>query len=258
MSVALITAACGTAASPEWADDAAATRIAQSEIIEAETAVAAGEQTPAEETPAEEAPTDAVTAPADAQPAATETPTETPEPATETPVPATEVPTEVPTEIPTEVPTEIPTEVPTEAPTEAEPTDAQPAADDGAAAGGADPVAVALAQGDPVAGQTVFQTPYVMADGAQWMCMSCHSVDASGIRLIGPGLWNIAVNGATRVEGQSAPEYIRNAILHPLDFLAPVGEGEPEWAINMPMGYEDVLTEQDLNDVIAYVLTLTD
>ncbi|MDZ4763411.1 MAG: cytochrome c [Chloroflexota bacterium] len=162
-------------------------------------------------------------------PTATLTPTFTPLPPTETP-------------IPTATPTPLP---PTAAPTV-----------EVAVASGADVAAAALAAGDSAAGMVVFQTQHALPDGSAWACMSCHSVDASGVRLIGPGLWNVSVRGETRVAGQNAAEYVRNSILHPADYIAPVADGEAAWALNMPLGWDTVLSEQELNDVIAYLFTL--
>jgi cytochrome c551/c552 len=162
-------------------------------------------------------------------PTATLTPTATPLPATATPSPtATETP--------------LP------------PT--ATATVDGAAAGAAVMDAV-MAAGDPAAGMVVFQNQFQgLENDAAWACMSCHSVDPSGVRLIGPGLWNIAINGANRVPGQDAAQYIRNSILHPQDHIAPIGAGEAPWPLNMPAGWDVVMTEQQLNDVTAYLFTL--
>jgi mono/diheme cytochrome c family protein len=163
--------------------------------------------------------------PPTATPTFTAQPTATPIPPTETPLPPTETP--------------LPTEVP-------------------AQAAGADPIAAALAAGSPEAGLVVFQTQYAMPDGSAWACMSCHSVGEDMQVLIGPPLYNIAERAATRVEGQNTVEYIHNSIINPQDFIAPIPEGSPvqAWALAMPAGFGEVLTEQELNDVIAYLLSL--
>ncbi|PJF25522.1 MAG: hypothetical protein CUN53_12355, partial [Phototrophicales bacterium] len=117
-----------------------------------------------------------------------------------------------------------------------------------------DPVAVALAAGNPTNGQAVFQAQHSLPDGSAWACQSCHSVDASGLRLIGPGLWNVANRDYLDEVGETAPEYIRNSILHPQDYIAP--SGDAAWALNMPAGWDVVLSEQEVNDLVAYLLTL--
>jgi cytochrome c2 len=166
--------------------------------------------------------------------------------ATATPSPtASATPTASPTVIP---PTETtaPTSTPeaTEAPTEE------------AAAEAEDPLALALAAGDPANGQAIFGMFYSLPDGSSWACSSCHSITPNEVVQIGPGLWNVSVRGAERVEGQNAVEYIHNSILHPADYIAPLPEGQAIWALNMPLGWGEVLSEQDLNDVIAYLVTL--
>jgi mono/diheme cytochrome c family protein len=166
-------------------------------------------------------------------------PTATPTtPPTATPVPPTATPTTVP---PTEAPTEAPTAVPTEEVT------VEATAETAASS--------AEITGDPVNGETVFNTPYVTANGT-WSCAQCHSVLPGEMRLIGPGLWNISVRAETRVEGQSAYDYIHQSIVDPNAVIAP---GDPPYPANlMPQNWEEVLTPEELNDVIAYLYTLND
>lgn len=162
-------------------------------------------------------------------------PTETPVPPTETPVPptATSIP---PTAVP---PTEVP---PTEAPVS------------GGAAG--DDAAAMLETGDSANGQVVFNTQFTTINGV-WMCSQCHSITPDEMRLIGPGLWNVGVRAETRIEGESAPQYVLNSILHPNDFIVP-NETAPYPAGLMPQNYGEVLTEQQIADLVAYLFTLHD
>ena len=182
--------------------------------------------------------------------AATETPAATAEPTEE----VTEAPaaTVEPTEEATEAPavTAETTEEVTEAPAATvEPTEEATEASAGGAGTGDDEEVT----GDPEAGEVVFTTQFTTASG-MWMCSQCHSVTPDELRLIGPGLWIVAERGETRVEGETAVEYIRNSILHPNDFIAP---GDPAFPPGlMPQNYEEVLTEEQLNDLIAYLLTL--
>ena len=160
---------------------------------------------------------------------------------TPTPQPtATPAPTEAPTEVPTEPPTAVPTEeVTAEATSEAE------------AAG----MGNAEVTGDPVNGQVVFTTMHNTANGT-WSCSMCHSVTPDEARLIGPGLWNVSINAETRVAGQSAFDYIHESIVNPDAFIAP---GDPPFPSSlMPQNWEEVLTPEELNDVIAYLYTLHD
>lgn len=208
-AVALTTAACGTVATPEWAAEAQATRVALAATSEHLTAIA---------------------------------PTATPLPPTATPTPVPPTATPIP-------PTATPTPVPPTATPEPSPTP--------------EPVAVAMPVGDPVAGQRVFQTQYVLPDGQQWACMSCHSVTPDELRLIGPGLWNVANRVASypadAYEPAAAPAewaYLHTSIVNPAYFIAPVAAGQPGWPLVMPMGFGQVMSEQEINDVIAYLLTL--
>ncbi|MDZ4770227.1 MAG: hypothetical protein SGJ24_13945 [Chloroflexota bacterium] len=117
--------------------------------------------------------------------------------------------------------------------------------------------AVAAApSGDPVAGQVVFNQSYTTTSG-QWACSLCHSISPDELRGIGPGQWNVAIRAETRVEGQSAYEYLHTAIVAPNDFIVPPdASGVPYPANLMPQNYAEVLTEQELEDVIAYLFTL--
>lgn len=171
--------------------------------------------------------------------ATVEPPTATPAPPTATPVPATATPAPA-------------TDVPATA--TALPPTVAPAATIGSAA----------PAGDPAAGQTVFQTAFSLPDGSSWACMSCHSVTPDELRMIGPGLFNVSVRAATRPDeaildsatGDHVYDYIHTSIVHPDHYLAPVKDGDAPWALSMPVGFGDALTEQQLNDVIAYLESL--
>lgn len=215
LAALLLSAACGTRATPEWAEDAQATSLALAVTDEYLTEIA---PTPVPPTPTLIPPTSTLLPPS------------------ATPLPPTLTP------IPTEAPTEAPT---TEATVEVF-----------EAAGGEDAVAEAIAAGDIEAGQAVFNTQHTLPDGSSWACSSCHSVDPSGVRLIGPGLWNVANRDYTEEEYPNNVEYVVNSILHPQEFIAPPGEGQPDWALQMPDGWGEVLSEEELTDLVAYILSL--
>ncbi len=163
-------------------------------------------------------------------------PTATPVPPTATPVPPTATP--VP---PTETP--IPPTA-TTAPTEAPAQGGGP----GAGAGGGN-------VGNPANGQVLFGTTKDTASGP-WACSTCHSVTPDELRLVGPGLWNVSVRGETRQPGMNAQQYIRHSIMLPNDFIVP---GDPVYPPGlMPQNYEQVWTVEELNDIVAYLLTLKD
>ena len=96
-----------------------------------------------------------------------------------------------------------------------------------------------------------------MPDGSVWMCAQCHSITTDEARLIGPGLWNVAVRAETRVEGEDALTYLYNSILHPNAFIVPPdASGAPYPPNLMPQYYNEVITEEELASVIAYLETL--
>jgi cytochrome c553 len=82
-------------------------------------------------------------------------------------------------------------------------------------------------------------------------CSACHQVVAGQLGFsIGPNLAEIAERAAARVEGLSAQEYLRQSIVAPHYYVV--------------SGYRDImypdygarLTEQDIQDLLAYLLTL--
>lgn len=147
---------------------------------------------------------------------ATEEPTEIPPTATEVPATATPEPTEVP-----------PTAT-------VEPTE--------------EPVAEVAAAGDAEAGQALFVTGDV-ANGAL-ACSTCHNVDNPDT-LIGPSLQGIASRADERVPGEDAVTYLHQSIVDP---NAHVVEGFVPGL--MPPVYGTVFSEEQIDDLVAYLLTL--
>lgn len=173
-------------------------------------------------------------------PTLTPTNTAVPPTATNTAAPtATVAPTN--TEPPAATATPEPTAVP---PTEA-PTEAAPESESAGAAG------------DAANGQTVFNTAHTLPDGVSWACSACHSVDSSEMVMIGPGLYNVSVRSQTYDVGMTPEEYIHNSIVNPQDFTAPHPQGA-QWPLQMPHGFGEVLSEQEINDLVAYLMTLHD
>jgi mono/diheme cytochrome c family protein len=99
-----------------------------------------------------------------------------------------------------------------------------------------------LLQGDPKKGEVVF---FGVGE-----CGSCHRV-TPGDTLVGTSLQGISNWGAYRKPGMSAKEYLLESILHPDDFIVP---GMP--AGIMPRTYADKLTNLQIGDLVAYMLTL--
>jgi sulfur-oxidizing protein SoxX len=68
--------------------------------------------------------------------------------------------------------------------------------------------------------------------------------------IIGPSLAGIATRAGTRVEGQSAQEYIQNSIRRPDDYVV---EGFKDVMItNLSME----LTDEEMNALVAFLMTL--
>jgi cytochrome c2 len=148
---------------------------------------------------------------------------------------ATELPTNAPTAtVVSATATEVPTEIPTAT---VEPATATP---EQAASSGE-------VTGDPEKGKEYFNT---VRTEVNFACATCHHFDTEA-QLIGPGLLNISVRAESRVPGESAYDYIHTSIVNPSAFVVP---GFPDGL--MPQVYKDIWTEEQINDIIAYLYTL--
>jgi hypothetical protein len=167
--------------------------------------------------------------------APTATPTSTPT-ITPTPLP-TSTPTDVPTETPPPTdlpPTLTPSPIPTQAPTE------------GGESGGGE----TFPEGDAANGQVLFNT---LKPEAGFACSTCHRVD-SVERLIGPGLLGVSTHMHDRIPGRAPADYLHESILHPNAYIV---QGDPPYPENlMPQIYEQLFSEQEIWDLVAYLLTL--
>jgi cytochrome c2 len=155
---------------------------------------------------------------------------------TETPLPptATTEPTLTPTDEP--IATLEPTATPTDKPTPTlEPTEETVS------------LQSIIASHDPENGSELFQTLQVDAGFA---CSTCHNSESEN-RLIGPGLLNVGSRAETRVEGQSGLEYIYTSITNPSEFVVPEFPDDL-----MPKNWQEIYSEDEIYDIIAYLLTL--
>ncbi len=101
--------------------------------------------------------------------------------------------------------------------------------------------------GDPAAGKALFNQASIDSVPS---CNTCHSTKPDTVT-IGPSLAGVAKRAESRVPGQTAEEYLRNCILTPNAYV--VG-GFPAGV--MVQKYRDVLTEEQVNDLVAYLSTL--
>jgi mono/diheme cytochrome c family protein len=81
-------------------------------------------------------------------------------------------------------------------------------------------------------------------------CARCHATSGESV-IVSPSLAGIASQGGNRIEGMDAPAYIRGSILNPGAYTV---EGFPEGV--MPLNLKDQLSPDDLEAVVAYLLTL--
>ena len=123
----------------------------------------------------------------------------------------------------------VPTPVfePTVAPSEVAPT--------------AVPEEPAVATGDATNGEALFAAP---AQG----CSGCHSTGEN--RVVGPGLSGVGVRAETRVDGQTAEEYLTTSIKSPNDFIVPDFPGI------MPGTFASSMSEAEIADIVAYLISL--
>ncbi len=82
-------------------------------------------------------------------------------------------------------------------------------------------------------------------------CSICHRVVSGQVGFsIGPNLAGIGEHAGTQVAGLSAEEYLRQSILEPGRYIV------PSYRNMMYADYDAQLTEQNIQDLIAYLLTL--
>jgi len=108
-------------------------------------------------------------------------------------------------------------------------------------------VPVGGAAGDSARGEDLFNQTVI---GSQPGCVTCHSLTPDKV-LVGPSLSGIADRAGSRVARKSAEEYLRQSIVDTNVFIV---DGFPEGV--MPAGLADELSDQELSDLVAYLLTL--
>lgn len=101
-----------------------------------------------------------------------------------------------------------------------------------------------LPDGDAARGATLFAQS---VDGAA-ACSACHATSGRGGS--GPSLEGFGATAGQRVDNQSADTYAFNSILRPAKHLV------RGYSNVMPGNYADKLSQQDVADLIAYLLSL--
>ncbi len=97
------------------------------------------------------------------------------------------------------------------------------------------------------AGRELFNQSVI---GTQPGCMTCHSLEPDVV-LVGPSVAQVGAEASSRVSGLSAEEYLRQSILQPNEHVV-----EGYAAGIMPQGYANELSEQQVNDLVAFLLSL--
>lgn len=93
----------------------------------------------------------------------------------------------------------------------------------------------------------------MMQKEAGFACITCH-YPYSDDRLIGPGLLGLAERVPDYNPNLSVAAYLHASIVDPDVFLAP---GEPAYSARvMPAKYGDIFTEAEINDLIAFLMSL--
>jgi mono/diheme cytochrome c family protein len=78
-------------------------------------------------------------------------------------------------------------------------------------------------------------------------CVGCHNAGSGG-GTTGPNLSHIGTDGATRKPGMDASAYIHESMLDPQAYIV------AGYAAVMP-SFRGTLTEEEINSVVAYLLT---
>ncbi|HLA96969.1 MAG TPA: cytochrome c [Anaerolineales bacterium] len=105
------------------------------------------------------------------------------------------------------------------------------------------------ASGNPARGKVLYQKT-ILSPRAAPGCITCHSLEA-GVTLVGPSHAGVAERAGSMVPGLSAEGYLRESIINP---DAHVLEGFFPGIMYQEFG-ED-LSEQEINDLVAFMLTL--
>jgi mono/diheme cytochrome c family protein len=112
---------------------------------------------------------------------------------------------------------------------------------------GGQPATSSAPVSDAAAGAALFkQTTIDSAPG----CSVCHSTEPNQDS-VGPSLAGVANRAGQRVPGQSAETYLRNSILTPNADIVPNYTTD-----GMYQNFSKVLTDTQVNDLVAYLLTL--
>ena len=107
--------------------------------------------------------------------------------------------------------------------------------------------ASAKSVGDPQQGKTLFNQAAIREALG---CVTCHSLEPGRV-IVGPSLAGVATRAGERIAGKLALDYLRESITNPNAYVV---EGFSNGV--MYQKFKDVLTEEEINNLVAYLLTL--
>jgi cytochrome c551/c552 len=156
---------------------------------------------------------------------------------TPTPIPPMLPPTQVaPTQVSQPTATQVEAAQPTEAATHEDHTSSS-----------TEPTTDVSAIGDPANGQVLFNE---IRSEVGFACATCHRVD-SDQRLVGPSLMDVSEHAQHHNTGQSVIQYLYTSITDPGAYVV---EGYIDRL--MPRTFSQIFTPEEINDLVAYLLTL--
>ncbi len=100
---------------------------------------------------------------------------------------------------------------------------------------------------DAVNGGRLFST---FQPAAGIACSTCHRIDSEE-RLVGPGLLDVARRAGATVKGMDVVDYLRESIVNPGAYVV------AGYADIMPRNWGRVFSEKQIDDLIAFLLTLS-
>lgn len=100
---------------------------------------------------------------------------------------------------------------------------------------------------DVEAGEELFHEKLI---GTQPGCVTCHSLEPD-VKIVGPSLAGVATRAGTREPGKSAEQYLIESITKPDAYTV---EGFD--AGTMPVQFANELTDQQVKDLVAFLMTL--